>query len=78
MQPYLSVYETKPVYSLLDIFWETSTSGLISDLNADVLTGYEGIVGLSDINWDFKESNDPLSVTEKYISISKLLIGYNH
>ena len=68
MQPYLSVYETKPVYSLLDIFWETSTSGLISDLNADVLTGYEGIVGLSDINWDFKESNDPLSVTEKYIS----------
>ena len=68
MQPYLSVYETKPVYSLLDIFWETSTSGLISDLNADVLTGFEGIVGLSDINWDFKESKDPLSVTEKYIS----------
>jgi len=68
MQPYLSVYETKPVYSLLDIFWETSTAGLISDLNADVLTGFEGAVGLSDINWNFKESSNPLSSTTKYIS----------
>ena len=67
MQPYLSVYETKPDYSLLDIFWETSTSGLISDLNADVLTGFEGIAGLSDINWDFKESDNPSDST-KYIS----------
>lgn len=67
MQPYLSVYETKPDYSLLDIFWETSTSGLISDLNADVLTGFDGIAGLSDINWDFKESDNPLDST-KYIT----------
>ena len=67
MQPYLSVYETKPDYSLLDIFWETSTSGLISDLNADVLTGFEGIAGLSDINWDFKESDNPNDST-KYIT----------
>jgi hypothetical protein len=29
----LGVFETAPVESLLDIFWETSTSGLISDLN---------------------------------------------
>jgi len=30
----LGVFETSPVESLLDIFWETSSSGLISDLNA--------------------------------------------
>lgn len=34
---YLAVYETEPVESLLDIYWETSTSGLISDLNSAVL-----------------------------------------
>ena len=37
MQPFLSVYETKPVESNLDIFWETSTSGLISELNTAIL-----------------------------------------
>ncbi len=34
--PTLSVSETKPVESLLDIFWETSSSGLISDLNEKI------------------------------------------
>ena len=33
----LAVYETKPVESLLDIYWETSSSGLISDLNTFIL-----------------------------------------
>ena len=35
----LSVFETKPVESKLDIFWETSSSGLISDLNDVLLEG---------------------------------------
>ena len=35
----LAVYETKPVFSNLEIFWETSTSGLISVLNTDITTG---------------------------------------
>lgn len=33
----LSVFETAPTESLLDIFWETSTSGLVSDLNTAIL-----------------------------------------
>tara|TARA_R100000951_G_scaffold42141_1_gene35506 strand:+ start:2227 stop:8208 length:5982 start_codon:yes stop_codon:yes gene_type:complete len=33
--PELSVLETAPVESNLDIFWETSTTGLISDLNEE-------------------------------------------
>ena len=33
----LTVAETKPVYSNLNIFWETSTSGLIKDLNNSII-----------------------------------------
>jgi hypothetical protein len=33
--PELSVLETSPVTSNIDIYWETSTSGLISDLNEE-------------------------------------------
>jgi hypothetical protein len=45
MVPYLAIYETEPIESLLDIFWETSTVGLIADLNADILNEYTGAVG---------------------------------
>ena len=37
----LAVYETQPTESLLDIYWETSSSGLISDLNSVVLNNQE-------------------------------------
>ena len=37
MTPFLSVYETEPVESLLDIYWETTTSGLISELNRNIV-----------------------------------------
>ena len=39
MVPSLSVYETEPLESKLDIYWETSTEGLISYLNTQVLDG---------------------------------------
>ena len=32
----LNILETKPTVSRLDIYWETSTSGLISQLNSDI------------------------------------------
>ena len=57
--PTLSVYETEPVTSLLDIFWESSTSGLISDLNEDVLTGFEGIVDIQQPTFNYQERQDP-------------------
>ena len=69
MLPFLSIYETKPEYSLLDIFWETSTSGLISDLNTDVLTGYDGANGISEISWSsFAEDLDPNDSVDKFIT----------
>ena len=36
---FLNVAETNPTISNLDIYWETSTSGLISDLNAAIISG---------------------------------------
>jgi hypothetical protein len=59
MNPFLSVYETAPVVSLLDIFWETSSSGLISDLNADVLTGSDIVVGFDNLIFDHNEFQEP-------------------
>ena len=53
----LAVYETEPFISNLDIYWETASTGLISDLNWDVNVGYDGPVSLQDTNFDFLESN---------------------
>ena len=47
---YLAVYETEPVESLLDIYWETTSSGLISSLNTAILTGTGGGASLSSFN----------------------------
>jgi hypothetical protein len=59
MIPFLSVYETRAQESLLELFWETTTTGLISDLNADVLSGFNGPVGFSDIDYTHFEWQDP-------------------
>jgi hypothetical protein len=45
----LAVYETEPVVSALDIYWETSQAGLISDINTEVLTGFDGPVAFDGI-----------------------------
>ena len=60
MIPFLSVYETRPEQSLLELFWETATTGLISDLNADVLTGFDGPAGFGEVNYRQFENQDPL------------------
>ena len=39
MYPILTVYETEPLESKLDIYWETSTAGLISTLNTAIVSG---------------------------------------
>jgi len=62
MVPYLAVYETKPVESLLDIYWETTSEGLIVDLNADVLSSGGQATGFTDIDWNFTEASIANSV----------------
>ena len=52
---FLGVYETSPTSSAIDIFWETSTSGLISDLNQAI--GTTAIpVGFGDFNFSQTEA----------------------
>ena len=55
--PYtLSVYETAPDASKLDIYWETSTSGLISDLNTAVIENAIGVASaIENLTFSFKE-----------------------
>jgi hypothetical protein len=55
MLPYLAVYETEPVESLLDIYWESTSEGLIVDLNAGVASSNTGVAGFQNLTWDFKE-----------------------
>jgi hypothetical protein len=56
--PCLAVYETKPVESLLDIFWETTTSGLISELNESIKNEDNGTpVGLTRTNISWSEGD---------------------
>ena len=67
MLPYLAIYETEPVESLLDIYWETASEGLIVDLNADVLSGSGGATSFKDVTWDFDETTAPTGfVTTSY------------
>ena len=56
MSPFLGVYETSPVNSALDIFWETSTTGYISDLNIDIVSGSDSIVGYSSLDFLYFEN----------------------
>ena len=56
----LAVYETDPTISNIDIYWETASAGLISDLNWDINTGFDGPVGFEDIDFVFEEQ-DPIN-----------------
>jgi len=55
MEPTLSIAETKPVYSLLDIFWETTLTGKLEELNGAIDTNYNGIVAITDNSGSFAE-----------------------
>jgi hypothetical protein len=53
----LTILETDPVESRLDIYWETSTSGTIADLNEYVAnTGSTTIFALNGFQFSFNES----------------------
>jgi len=69
MTPIFSCFETNPLDSKLDIYWETSTSGKISDLNSNIVAndqytpyGFRGLpdyaAGTYGINWGFPEDNN--------------------
>ena len=55
MIPYLSVSETFPVESQLEIFYESSTSGNFVDLNREVIADYGGVSGTTSTAGNFDE-----------------------
>ena len=56
MVPFLSVAETKPVYSLLEIFWETSLQGKIQTLNSLIDAQDDNVIGTTVTSASFAES----------------------
>ena len=64
LRPKLCILETNPTISNLDIYWETSTSGLISDLNSSIsASSSPGVISFGDVNWDNQESQCILGTT---------------
>ena len=60
MVPTLSIAETTPFVSNIDIYYETSTSGLISDLNTSVIADIgTPIFGFSIFDYTHRENQDP-------------------
>ena len=58
----LAVYETDPVESLLDIYWETTSSGKIKDLNKAILDGgFLGAIATSGYQFNLSEAAAPLT-----------------
>ena len=63
----LNVYETKPVESSIDIFYETTSSGLISDLNAEINANRGSDLPTFIDGWNFSlsETTTPFSYVTK-------------
>ena len=55
----LSILETKPVTSRLDIYWETSTSGLVSELNQAINQGSTQAALISGWSYNHSEASSP-------------------
>ena len=68
---YLSVYETEPVDSLLDIFWETTTTGIISDLNTLILNSSDAAGGVGDFTAEWDET---ITATENIFNAPVFLV----
>ena len=67
MIPFLSVSETTPVESELEIFWESSTSGDFVELNKTVLADYAGVGGVSATAASFAEDDtNPTAILQNF------------
>jgi hypothetical protein len=67
MEPTLSIAETKAVFSKLAIFWETSSSGKLEELNAAINTNDNGAVQVDASSGTFPESTgSPVNVGPQF------------
>ncbi len=68
----LTILETEPVVSALDIYWETTQAGLISDLNWDVAVGFDGPVAINPV-FVFEETDAiGTAVTQDFYPLDSL------
>ena len=58
----LNIFETKPTVSRLDIYWETSTSGLLSQLNSAINNNNQQASQVSNWTYNHSEASNPLDV----------------
>ena len=56
MEPVLSIVETKPVESVLDLFWETTLTGKLEELNSGIESNYDGVIAMTASSGSFAES----------------------
>jgi len=68
----LAVFETKPVTSRLDIFWETSSSGLITDLNDIILYSSDAGAGFS--SWNDSAFQENITLNSNILSQDFVLV----
>jgi len=68
----LAIFETKPVISRLDIFWETSSSGLITDLNDLVLNSSNAGAGFS--SWNDSAFQENITLAANILSQDFVLV----
>ena len=68
----LAVFETKPVTSRLDIFWETSSSGLITDLNDIILYSSDAGAGFS--SWNDSAFQESIILNSNILSQDFVLV----
>ena len=73
----LAVYETEPVESLLDIYWETTSTGLIKELNTAIQSGgYEGAVQTN--GYQFILAEDSLPGTNCFNGSVQVVNGFGN
>jgi len=68
--PFLNVYEVEPTVSLLDIYYETTTSGVIDDLNQAINAGggANSFHRIDEWNWYLTEGNNGTTHPDPVIS----------
>lgn len=73
LDPVLHVFETEPFESVLDIYYETSTSGYVHELNeaSDVVTEPSYALFTKDVTTDFRENVD-YTIAGTYVGEVKL------
>jgi len=72
--PSLAVYETNPLVSNLEIFWETSTWGWVSQLNEDILVSGNSPAGITEFEYEHFEDQDPAGTGGTYGSADSRLV----